>query len=59
MAQEAQAGEGTEAEMTELAVIGDEYECPRCRTVYFEPKDSCDWCPDVVPVLIVDFEREE
>jgi hypothetical protein len=45
--------------VTDLAVIGDEYECPRCRTVYFQPKDSCDWCPDVVPVLIVDFEQEE
>jgi hypothetical protein len=33
-------------------VSADEYECPRCRTVYFEPKDSCDWCPDVKPVLV-------
>jgi hypothetical protein len=32
-------------------LTAEEYECPKCR-MYFEPKDSCDWCPDVRPVLV-------
>jgi hypothetical protein len=44
--------------MTET-LTAEEYECPRCRTVYFQPLESCDWCPGVAPVLVVDFETEE
>jgi hypothetical protein len=29
-----------------------EYECPRCRTVYFEPLEECDWCDGIKPVLV-------
>jgi hypothetical protein len=37
-----------------------EYECPRCRTVYFEPLDTCDWCPGIKPILVADvFEGED
>lgn len=28
------------------------YQCPRCGTEYFEPLESCDWCPECKPVPV-------
>jgi hypothetical protein len=34
--------------------VGHEFECPRCRTVYFVPMAECDWCDGVTPVPVKD-----
>lgn len=28
------------------------WKCRKCGTVYFQRLESCDWCPDVVPVEV-------